>query len=84
MHDPIKDLAKFLYNQFALSHEDDFSRGILSKTRHFSYSWKNIHTEKFEALRRAKRLCTFVELHLFRDDLSHMFETQFLSPMTSL
>jgi Leucine-rich repeat (LRR) protein len=82
MHDLVRDLAKFIYNQFALSHEDDFSCGISSKTRHFSYSWKNIHAEKFEALRGAERLRTFVELHFFRDDLSHMFETQF--SMTSL
>jgi hypothetical protein len=50
MHDLVNDLAKFISKQFALSHEDDCSHEIGSKTRHFSYSWKNIDIKKFKAL----------------------------------
>jgi hypothetical protein len=63
MHDLVSDLAKFIYKQFALSHEDVCSREILSNTRHFSYSCRTLHIKEFEAFHKAKRLRTVLELN---------------------
>jgi hypothetical protein len=63
MHDLVSDLAKFISKEFTSCHEDDYSREILSKPRHFSYSSETFDTKKLET---CMRLRTIIDLnHLY-------------------
>jgi Leucine-rich repeat (LRR) protein len=77
MHDLISDLAKFISKEFTLCHEDDHSRKILSKTRHFSSS-QDFGIKKLETFHESMRLRTIIELNQFCYLRS---EIKFLSPL---
>ncbi|KAK9929302.1 hypothetical protein M0R45_026405 [Rubus argutus] len=63
MHDLVNDLAKFVSGDFCVRLEDNDSFNIMSKSRHFSYMKNDdLDLEKFEALREAKFLRTFLAL----------------------
>ncbi|XP_062173804.1 putative disease resistance RPP13-like protein 1 [Alnus glutinosa] len=55
MHDLVSDLAKFISKEFTLCHKDDYSRKILSKTRHFSSS-QNFGMKKLETFHESMSL----------------------------
>ncbi|XP_059446574.1 putative disease resistance protein At3g14460 [Corylus avellana] len=83
MHDLVSDLAKFISKQFTLSHEDDYSSEILSKTRHFSHSCKNIDIKKFAAtFHESKRLCTVLKFNF--DSSLYRFGIEELGKLTNL
>jgi len=48
MHGLVSDLAKFISKETTLCHEDYYSREILIKTRHFSFSSGNFDIKKLE------------------------------------
>jgi hypothetical protein len=77
MHDLVNDLAKFIYKQFTLSHEDDCSHEILSKTRHLLYACENFESEEFETIHN--RLRTILELgflgYKYKPDFQFLFPT---------
>jgi Leucine-rich repeat (LRR) protein len=73
MHHLVSDLAKFIYEQFSLSHADDCPPKIVCNTCHLSFH------ENFASFQEAKRLHSILELSFSRHDI---YKTQFPLLMT--
>jgi hypothetical protein len=80
LHDLVSDLSKFISKEFTLCHKDDYSREILSKTCHFSFSSRDFDIKKLETFHESIKLRTIIDLNMVSS--SHLIRgVKFLSPM---